>query len=245
MKTLLSHFYNEEYLLPYWLKHHRQYFDHGILINYNSTDNSVNIIKELCPTWDIIDSVNSTFDAKLADIEIMEHESRVNGFKISLNITEFIIGNFGILDNIVNNTQLIIPSYLMVDELPFDSNELNPDISILNQRTFGLDNSIDKPEGHRPSRSFHNYIVQYNVGRHFYTPNTNDFRIVWYGFSPWNEHQIKRKLQIKPKISDNDIYVTKWGLGHYNMTRENLQELYEKWKSLGYDLTEKINSYLK
>jgi hypothetical protein len=48
MKTVISHFYNEEYMLPWWLKHHRQYFDHGILIDYGSTDKSLDIIKKIC-----------------------------------------------------------------------------------------------------------------------------------------------------------------------------------------------------
>ena len=47
--TVITHFWNEEILLPYWLKHHLELFDHGILINYRSTDKSVEIIKELAP----------------------------------------------------------------------------------------------------------------------------------------------------------------------------------------------------
>ena len=38
-------FYNEEYLLPWWLAHHTKLFDHGILINKGSTDRSVEICK--------------------------------------------------------------------------------------------------------------------------------------------------------------------------------------------------------
>lgn len=48
--TVISHFYNEEYLLPWWLNHHKNIFDNGILINYGSTDKSVEIIKSICPT---------------------------------------------------------------------------------------------------------------------------------------------------------------------------------------------------
>ena len=43
--TVISHFYNEEYLLPWWLAHHTKLFDHGILINKGSTDRSVEICK--------------------------------------------------------------------------------------------------------------------------------------------------------------------------------------------------------
>ena len=60
-KTVLTHFYNEEYLLPWWLDHHKKYFDHGILIDYASTDKSVEIIKEICPTWTEVKSKNEFF----------------------------------------------------------------------------------------------------------------------------------------------------------------------------------------
>ena len=53
-KTVVTHFFNEEYLLPWWLEHHKKYFDHGVMIDYNSTDSSVEIIKKICPTWTIV-----------------------------------------------------------------------------------------------------------------------------------------------------------------------------------------------
>ncbi len=56
-KTIISHFYNEEYLLPWWLEHHKKYFNHGIMINYASTDNSVSIIKQICPDWTAIEYI--------------------------------------------------------------------------------------------------------------------------------------------------------------------------------------------
>jgi len=54
--TLISHFYNEEFLLPYWLSYHSKIFDHGILVNYRSTDDSVQMIRELTPDWEIRES---------------------------------------------------------------------------------------------------------------------------------------------------------------------------------------------
>lgn len=55
-KTIISHFYNEEYLLPWWLMHHTKIFDHGILINRGSTDRSVEICKLFAPNWEVRDS---------------------------------------------------------------------------------------------------------------------------------------------------------------------------------------------
>lgn len=54
---LFAHIKNEEDLLPQWLNHHKNMFDHGVIIDYGSTDNSINIIKEICPTWSIISPI--------------------------------------------------------------------------------------------------------------------------------------------------------------------------------------------
>ena len=59
---LITHFYNEEFLLPYWIRHHASMFDHAVLIDYGSTDNSRQIIQDLAPsTWSVILSKNKKF----------------------------------------------------------------------------------------------------------------------------------------------------------------------------------------
>ena len=72
--TLISHFWNEEFLLPYWLRHHYPLFDHGVLLDYASTDQSVEIIRALAPRWEVRPSRNQWFDARDADAEVMEVE---------------------------------------------------------------------------------------------------------------------------------------------------------------------------
>ena len=89
--TVIAHFYNEEYLLPFWLNHHKNIFSHGILVDYNSTDNSVKIIKSIVPHWKIISSRNEYFDAIDCDQEVMDIEKSIQGWKIALNITEFLM----------------------------------------------------------------------------------------------------------------------------------------------------------
>ncbi len=88
--TLISHFYNEEYLLPWWLMHHTKLFDHGILINRGSTDRSVEICRQFAPNWEVRDSKVPEFDAILVDQEVMDIEKEVNGWKMVLNTTEFL-----------------------------------------------------------------------------------------------------------------------------------------------------------
>ena len=67
--TVISGIYNEEYLLPFWLEHHRKIFDHGVIVDWHSTDRSLEIIREMCPTWEIRTTINSTFGADEIDQE--------------------------------------------------------------------------------------------------------------------------------------------------------------------------------
>ena len=100
--TLLSHFRNEAYLLPWWINHHKEHFDQAILIDYHSTDDSRDIVRDLAPAgWKIITSVNRNFSASLVDQEVMQIEASLTGAKIVLNTTEFLVGDLsGVLDSI-------------------------------------------------------------------------------------------------------------------------------------------------
>ena len=88
--VIISSFYNEEYMLPWWLKHNKHIFDHGILFDYYSTDDSVKIIKYLCPTWEIRKTRNKDWDFENNDKEFMEAEREVKGYKAVLTTTEFL-----------------------------------------------------------------------------------------------------------------------------------------------------------
>ena len=119
MKTIITHFYNEEYLLPWWLEHHKKYFDFGILIDYDSTDRSVEICKEICPTWQVVKSINKEFDAWQIDAEVMAYEKQFVGWRIVLNVTEFIVGS---LDEMMHDktepSQYLIPAITFFDWNP-------------------------------------------------------------------------------------------------------------------------------
>ena len=89
--TLITHMYNEEYLLPFWLINHKDMFDNIIIIDYNSTDRSLEICKKICPNCKVIPSINEYFDAQEIDREVMDIERSIDGIKIVLNVTEFLI----------------------------------------------------------------------------------------------------------------------------------------------------------
>jgi hypothetical protein len=220
MKTILSHFYNEEYLLPWWLKHHKQYFDHGIMIDYHSTDRSVEIIKDICPDWTIVTTRNKWFDAQLVDDEITDYESAIDGWKISLNTTEFLHGNFSQLNDIKIQTQILIPSLTIVDN-PEKENYPDSNIPLHDQIKTKLQYNIED----RRLRSLHNFNVAYPIGRHFMGDYSESFTIYHYRFAPYNEKSLDRKLQIQNKISDFDKT-----LGHGKQHLINKENLISMWR---------------
>ena len=156
-KTIISHFYNEEHLLPWFLLHHKEIFDHGVMIDYHSTDNSVNIIKEICPTWDIITSRNLDFQAESVDLEVNDIERQINGWKVCLNTTEHLIGDYSILDE--KPQQLLIPTIFFVD--CDRDNLIVKNKPIYEQKTYGF--TFRDRFQERYARSLHNNFIEYPI----------------------------------------------------------------------------------
>lgn len=229
MKTVITHFYNEEYLLPWWLEHHKKYFDHGILIDYHSTDNSVNVCKEICPTWEIVTSRNSDFQANTIDDEVLSLEKNLDDWRIALNVTEFLVGD---LDRLMYSNgakhRYLIPSITFYDWNP--NGELKRDLPLWEQKTTGIhykDNFMA-----RRARSLHNYfIVRYPVGRHFEKFDCEDALVFHYANCISSPEMVQRRLQIQTRIPAADIAR---GLGHQHhnfgkgLTLSSLKTFYEK-----------------
>jgi len=191
MKVIISHILNEEYLMRWWVPHHLKKFDHGIIIDYGSTDNSLDIIRTLAPHWEIVRSVNPDFNAYTLDVEVHNIEKQVQekfpgAWMIALNATEFLFGDTSILTNMLRNRcQKLLPCDTMVD--PVDLEYIEPDVnqSLVSQRTHGIpmiwnkqncvfpyENEINwavSPTGSHPDifyanrlmRSVHNYSHNY------------------------------------------------------------------------------------
>ena len=211
-KTLISHFYNEEFLLPWWLTHHNKIFDHGIMIDYQSTDRSVELIKEICPTWEIRPSQNEYFHAGKIDDEVMEIERELDGWRMALNVPEFLYGNIDQLDEYdEENKQFLIGNYVFVDmeDLEKGPATLDHSIPLHEQRYWGYveDNysGWQSSDGstRRLNRSIHNYVIQYpDWGRHYpdTIPSFTDLVIFYYGWAYIGPEGIARKMQIKTKL---------------------------------------------
>lgn len=214
-KTIISHFYNEEYLLPWWLEHHKKHFNHGIMINYASTDSSVSIIRQMCPDWTIINSRNQFFDAKLIDDEVSDIESTVTGWKTCLNTTEFLVGDYSLMNN-TPEQEITVPCFIMVDAEP----ERSPThkIPLIEQKYYGIHYHGRDPLARRPRLIHNKKRVNYPLGRHFPDFNTDKLKVLWYGWSPFNRKTLDRKLQIQNRIPEADKAM---GLGTQHITDEN------------------------
>jgi Glycosyl transferase family 2 len=255
MRTVLTHFYNEEYLLPWWLSHHRKIFDHGILVDYDSTDRSCEIIREMCPTWEIVTSRNRTFHAPTIDHEIQDIERQLSGWRICLNITEFLYGDYNLM-SADEPVQLLIPSHICVD--PLWDRAYDPDVDLIRQCKHGLDFRYNGEKlplvcmrwgmasafSIRMARSAHNHAIRYDfVGRHWHSMNTEDLVIFWHGWSPMNHHIIRRKAQIKDRIPPGD-FANNWGNQH-NVTPELLMEQWKNlWCHVSEDMTQEFDRLL-
>ncbi len=230
-RVVISHFFNEAYLLPWWLRHHREIFDHGVLIDCHSTDASVEICRELVPHWEIVPSENATFATLLRDFEVMKHEQRFpEAWKLALNTTEFFVAPaLAKMERVMLQHDLVgvrLPAAVMVDtDL---ANPPDPAQPLVTQKASGVwEDELDFERLAVPgltepthSRLYHRYTIgAYTPGRHgSHLPGqSNGSRdlgsIWWYGFSPWSDAFKARKLQISTK---RDIFDVKSSFGAHH-----------------------------
>lgn len=241
-KYIISHFYNEEYLLYWWLNHHKDLFDYGIMINYQSTDSSVDIIKNMCPHWVVVDSKNTSFEAALVDNEVMDYEKQITGWRIVLNTTEFIVGNIDseIKSSVTNN--ILIPSISFFDWNPTGSLDKNK--KLWEQKTFGR--NYKQNFELRKARSLHNISnVKYGIGRHYSQYNCEKLLIYHFGNCISSKEMLSSRLQIQHKIPVSDK-INRLGFQHYGhngtiLTQNMLYENYLQNKKFIHDQSEYIN----
>lgn len=248
MKTILTHFYNEEYLLPWWLEHHKKIFDFGVLIDYHSTDRSVEIIKDICPNWQIFTSRNNFFDAYECDSEIMFYEHQLPGYRIVLTVTEFLLGD---IDKITPDRPDLLLQWF-IPSIKFSKWDPSGRLDTTRQ----LWQQIHTGKSYRSfpelpmCRSYHNFIWKYwPPGRHYLTPNTEECIIFNYANSIIGAPMVKRRLQIQHKISEANKK-DKLGDEHYidenGMTFEKLEEWHKRmYTQHEEDLSQVINDITK
>jgi hypothetical protein len=198
-KTVLVHMYNEEYLLPFWLEHHRKLFDHGIVLDYDSTDRSVEIVKEICPTWEVHTSRNKWFDPPEVDKEVMEYEKTVDGIKMTLNVTEFIFPKYPLEHYFEGSNEP--KAFHTVARIGTAKEDKDP--KTLKEFFEGIDSIsvCDQRPGFRYIHSHPSGL--YHIGRHYSfleSKPSDSIYLLWVGLYPWNERTLKRKMQIGPRL---------------------------------------------
>ena len=254
MATVITHFYNEEYLLPRWLEHHKKYFTNGVLIDYASTDNSVAICREICPTWQIFQSGFPEFDAANCDYEVMFYERQMRGWRIALTVTEFLVGDpLKLMFDTEARVQWYIPGIRFTK---WDPDGILDDRPLWEQITTGVSPEVN-PIAHS-CRSLHNFNdINYKnadgsataAGRHYNPPNTYDAMIFHYAHCIVGEPMLKRRLQVQHKVS---LQNRREGLGthHYfdagGLNRENLYQMHHQFIAQGEsDCSSYINRVIK
>jgi hypothetical protein len=255
MRTVICHFFNESYLLPWWLKHHLALFDYGIMIDHGSTDASPDIVHEMAPNWRLVRSRLRHFDAYLTDFEVMGYEQDLPGWKMVLNVTEFAMPSVP-MENIERELTRIgrvgcsASGMLMVDHQPEVAPHLS--LSLPAQKHWGVDDNAElqipqrlvlglPPSPYR-NRFFHRAEVgMYHPGRHSSFHPDSSFRLLelmvfYFGYAPWNDNVVRRKLQIADKLNPKDVR-RGWGLQHMKKAEE-LQRDYALIRASATDLNE-------
>lgn len=228
--TVISHFYNEEFLLPYWLRHHTQIFDHGVLIDYQSTDRSVEIIKELAPNWEIRPSHYTVFDPFTLDMEVSEIEQELKGWKTALNTTEFLVHHNirGVIQEVEDKLPSclgILPAGVALWDSEKEYDQPLTHAPLFMQRFTGWVES-PPPYGHRHRLIHRANHGHYHVGRHdtaltqvVYRP---DVFCVWCGWSPYPQVK-QRKLQIQDRMPPQDHRNLGW---QHRVTSEVMDDIF-------------------
>lgn len=268
----IVHILNEKYMLQWWIPHHAKKFDHVVVIDYGSTDGSVELIKQLRPDWTVVRSRNNNFRAGDVDAEVYDMERNIlskypMSWVIALNVTEFVIGDTSKLPWKRFRLQYNIPCDFMVDMPNQEYTELDPNVPIVQQRTFGIpcvytdrnkydphDNDVDANSQannvvhtNRYMRSLHNYPMNYmdnsmyGLGRHFWGTPHNDIRILWYGYSPFTKGQVDRKCAIQNAIPEDDKRVGN-GMQHLNLTEDVLLHRLRYYQGYAVNLEDQIRS---
>lgn len=222
-------------------------FDHGVMINNGSTDQSAEIIRRLAPGWDIIDSQLSGLDALMLDFLVQKQEYKFDGWKICLNVSEFLVGD---IQSVISSAEkagiraLETTPYIMFD--PKSNVKLNPDKPLIDQKPHGyFDNFLydfcmrdqkirkilhlllgKRNSYKKRARLLHNHrIGGYSIGRHNWhhvSIKTNKLKLFWFGYSPNTEEFISRKVSFSKTMLDDE-----WLLGqHHRATKQSYQRQY-------------------
>ena len=224
MRTVLTHFFNEAYLLPWWLEHHVRLFDHGVLVDHGSTDGSADICRRIAPHWRLVRSRLDRFDPFLTDFELMGHEEPLPGWKIVLTVTEFLLPSRPLAEferklERAGRVGGAARGFVLADVEP--QRLPQPGLPLVLQKHHGLDEIAEVPAHERAlpgagaapgrTRVYHRLPVgMYAPGRRgSFHPDLGvshpDLVVLHCAFAPWNEDFLRRKLQTEVRLTSGDL----------------------------------------
>jgi hypothetical protein len=241
--TVITHVYNEEFLLPYWLSHHQRIFDHGIVIDYASTDASVSIVREMAPTWEVRQSSCLDFSARTLDEQVEAIEAELSGAKIALTVTEFFVGSPSAL--IASETA--IPTVDLID-MP-DDKPFIEGVPFHEQRTHGIHYLNAYPfRAHGRGRLLHYSPISYPLGRHYDAQRGGPFLIYRVASCLVNDAMIDRRLQIQSRIPTEDV-TRGYGVQHHDhgrgLTRDKILDQLSREREIAVDLSSVLLSAVR
>jgi hypothetical protein len=262
MSTVITHFFNEERLLRWWLPHHRALFSRGILIDHGSTDQSVAVCRALAPDWTVVRSRLSHFDAVETDREVMDYEATVTGWKMALNTSEFVVADDfqRKLEAAAAQGVMTIRTtgVFMIDNRPGE--EPDPEKPLVRQKFYGFvengwrawyptlqswnwdKRAFFERRGWRHRwrhRILHrhphgDYLPGRHLSRHPTDQHRSDMFMLWYCYSPWCPWFINRKMAIGPRIPEVDR-LKGHGSGHHR-NEAQLERDFRIFRRFAYDL---------
>src|ERR1700722_10119969 len=234
--TVICHFRNEEVYLPYWLRHHVRQFDHGVMIDYASTDRSRHIISQLAPRWEIRSSRNAQFHSVSVDAEVMDIEKEFNGWKICLNVTEFVLhhdlhAHVRAIEQHSSKVMGMVTTGFIIQDMPEQVRvPLDDRRDLWVQRHFGCAEP-DPANGNcflRRRLLHRDEHGRYLPGRHSNgVSNLTEppLYLFWYGWCPL-ELKMRRNKSTAPMVPMNDLTLG-WGIPH----TLNDDEVIETWRT--------------
>ena len=216
--TVICHFRNEEFLLRWWIPHHKQIFGHGVLIDYGSTDGSAALCRDLAPDWDYVQSRNTSFDAAACDAEVMDIERGIPGWKMALNATEFLwpMDVRPLLRTAEARGDVLIEGRGVIMADPLAIVGMTPAVqdSLVSQRYWGFLED-EGPPSWQADQLWRSRVLHrgpdghYDVGRHRSHLDGShwagsELRVLWFGFSPWTRELLERRLAVQQAIPADD-----------------------------------------
>lgn len=226
--TVICHFRNEEVLLPYWLRHHTRLFDHGVLIDYGSTDRSREIIRALAPYWEVRPSRNHSFHSVSIDAEVMDVEQGIAGWKMCLNVTEFVVhhdlkGFVADFERVYPDRLGVVTTGFIVQDAPDQVDQPLTEADLWQQRHFGCPEP-DPFHGVRDRQRLLHKAAHgaYGIGRHSNGVSMDPeppLYLLWYGWCPLRL-KLRRNKSTAPMVPSSD-----WG-SHHVLSDEAITDIW-------------------